>query len=121
MRRSRRPFMPGRAIPILAFVVALCFSAASAHAYNPPVDTAGPLTVRIEGPEEVTQAEVPLPILNAVGISSGSDRMSTTSAVSMATSVPALMAMPRSACARAGAPLRPSRRSPLAELHVGAG
>ena len=32
------------------------------HAFNPPVDTAGPLTVRIEGPEEVTQTDVPLAV-----------------------------------------------------------
>src|SRR6266542_498935 len=44
----------------------------------------------------------------AVATSSGSERISTTSAVSIATSVPAPMAMPRSATARAGASLTPS-------------
>jgi hypothetical protein len=34
----------------------------SALAYNPPVDTAGPLTVRIEGPETATEVETALPI-----------------------------------------------------------
>ena len=40
--------------------------------------------------------------------SAGSDRISTTSAVSIATSVPAPMAMPISAWANAGASLTPS-------------
>src|SRR6266542_2965830 len=51
---------------------------------------------------------VPRPIASAVGMSSGSERISTTSAVSMATSVPAPMAIPRSAAARAGASFTPS-------------
>ncbi len=62
MTRPRTRSMPRHALPILAFVLAPCFSAAPAHAYNPPVDTAGPLTVRIEGPEEVTEADVPSPV-----------------------------------------------------------
>ncbi|MDY0168681.1 MAG: hypothetical protein RBS80_19185 [Thermoguttaceae bacterium] len=33
-----------------------------ALAYNPPVDRAGPLKVTIEGPEEVTEVGVPLPV-----------------------------------------------------------
>src|SRR6266536_305252 len=44
----------------------------------------------------------------AVGTSSGSERIKTTSAVSTATSVPAPIAMPRSAWASAGASLTPS-------------
>ena len=51
---------------------------------------------------------VPFPIRSATGTSSGSDRISTISAVSMATSVPAPIAIPMSACARAGASLTPS-------------
>lgn len=31
-------------------------------AFNPPVDTAGPLTVRIEGPEVVRETDAPLPV-----------------------------------------------------------
>jgi len=37
----------------------LFWSPAISLAYNPPIDTAGPLTVKIEGPEEVTQIDVP--------------------------------------------------------------
>lgn len=37
-------------------------TAVSAFAYNPPIDTAGPLTARIEGPQEVTQLDTPLPV-----------------------------------------------------------
>ncbi len=33
-----------------------------APAYEPPVDTAGPLTVRIVGPEDVTETDVPQPV-----------------------------------------------------------
>lgn len=33
-----------------------------ATAYNPPVDTAGPLTVHIEAPEEVKELETPVPV-----------------------------------------------------------
>ena len=52
--------------------------------------------------------KVPLPIRNAMGTSSGSERIKTTSAVSIATSVPAPMAIPMSAVANAGASLTPS-------------
>ncbi|NUQ60994.1 MAG: hypothetical protein HUU20_00790 [Pirellulales bacterium] len=45
----------------MAWVVCMVI-AANAYAYNPPVDTAGPLTVRIEGPEEVSQLETPVPV-----------------------------------------------------------
>ena len=34
----------------------------AAQAFNPPVDTAGPLTVKIEGPKEVTRIGTPVPI-----------------------------------------------------------
>jgi hypothetical protein len=37
-------------------------SFAAALAYSPPVDTVGPLTVRIEGPETVGETETPLPV-----------------------------------------------------------
>ncbi len=37
-------------------------AATAAYAFNPPVDTAGPLTARIEGPEEVTQIDTPIPV-----------------------------------------------------------
>ena len=39
--------------------LALC---STATAYNPPVDTAGPLCVQIEGPETVTDIAQPLPV-----------------------------------------------------------
>ncbi len=42
--------------------VVLAAQASTAWAYNPPVDTAGPLVVRIEGPEEVTRTDVALPV-----------------------------------------------------------
>ena len=48
--------------PLWLAVVFTLVSAARLCAYNPPVDTAGPLTVRIEGPEEVTQTDVGLPV-----------------------------------------------------------
>jgi len=32
------------------------------HAYNPPLDVAGPLSVRIEGPEVVTETDTPLTV-----------------------------------------------------------
>src|SRR5665647_3262052 len=51
---------------------------------------------------------VPLPMRSATGTSRGSERIRTTSAVSMATSVPAPIATPMSAVARAGASLTPS-------------
>jgi hypothetical protein len=31
-------------------------------AYNPPADTAGPLTIKIDGPQEITRTGVPLPV-----------------------------------------------------------
>ena len=50
----------------------------------------------------------------AIGTSSGSERMSTTSAVSMATSVPAPMAMPRSAWAMGNVDAVADHRHPAA-------
>ena len=62
MRSSRRRSIRQRSIPVLTLALALSFPATPARAYNPPVDTAGPLTVRIEGPEQVTETGVPLPV-----------------------------------------------------------
>ena len=45
----------------LVLALALGGSVPSVWAFDPPVDTAGPLTVRIDGPSEVTQVEVPVP------------------------------------------------------------
>jgi len=47
---------------IVAALLGVGFSSAPLCAYNPPTDTAGPLTVRIEGPEEVTATDVALPV-----------------------------------------------------------
>ena len=41
--------------------IALCL-AATASAYNAPADTAGPLTVTIEGPETLLQTGVAVPV-----------------------------------------------------------
>ena len=49
-------------IVAVAAVLGLGVWPAVVGAFSPPVDTAGPLTVRIEGPEEVTQTGVPLPV-----------------------------------------------------------
>jgi len=43
-------------------VLALCVLAFPAVAFTPPEDTAGPLTVRIEGPAEVTETETAVPV-----------------------------------------------------------
>jgi len=43
-------------------LLACCLPSRFASAYNPPVDTAGPLTVKIEGPQTVTATETPLPV-----------------------------------------------------------
>jgi hypothetical protein len=40
----------------------LLLCALPAFAWNPPTDTAGPLTVRLEGPAEVTRVDVPHPV-----------------------------------------------------------
>lgn len=48
------------AVGVAALVVMLCTAPASA--FEPPVATAGPLTVRIEGPKEVTQLETPVAV-----------------------------------------------------------
>ncbi|MHC4398760.1 MAG: DUF5696 domain-containing protein [Planctomycetota bacterium] len=49
--------------PIVIMIPGLCFLASAALAYNPPVDTAGPLTVRIEGPEEIAETETAAPVV----------------------------------------------------------
>lgn len=50
---------PWRLVLLLA---GLWLGGGQALAFNPPVDTAGPLTVRIEGPDEIAQQEAPVPI-----------------------------------------------------------
>jgi len=47
---------------VLAVLVVLVLVSSFALAYNPPADTAGSLSVRIEGPEVVTKIEEPLPV-----------------------------------------------------------
>jgi uncharacterized protein DUF5696 len=54
-----------RGIPLSVFFSTLLALALSVHpsfAYNPPVDSAGPLKVTIEGPEEVTEIGTELPV-----------------------------------------------------------
>lgn len=46
----------------LLVILGASLVASVAVAFNPPVDTAGPLTVRIEGPGSVTQVGVPFPV-----------------------------------------------------------
>jgi hypothetical protein len=56
----------------LGFVaMALTLFANGASAFDPPVDAAGPLTVRIDGPSEVTHVETPVPV--RVMIENGGD------------------------------------------------
>ncbi|HKI37112.1 MAG TPA: hypothetical protein VKA46_34985, partial [Gemmataceae bacterium] len=43
-------------------VIAAVLFPAVAPAFDPPVDTAGPLRVRIEGPDEITRADTPLEV-----------------------------------------------------------
>ena len=47
---------------VLLGVLTLGLLAQTGFAYNPPVDKAGPLSVTIEGPEEVTETGVALPV-----------------------------------------------------------
>ena len=47
---------------IICCCATFALAANAARAYNPPVETVGPLTVRIEGPETVTQTDAPLPV-----------------------------------------------------------
>ena len=50
-------------VPSVATLVVLVMAwATGAPAFNPPVDTEGPLTVRIEGPEVVREVDAPLPV-----------------------------------------------------------
>ena len=51
-----------RQLAVFAVIVVFVLLGSQALAYNPPVDTAGPLSVRIEGPEVVTRTEEPLPV-----------------------------------------------------------
>jgi hypothetical protein len=53
-------------------VLALAAGVSLLPAYRPAVDTAGPLTVRIEGPEEITQIGAPLPF--ALVLENAADR-----------------------------------------------
>lgn len=46
----------------LAVTLVLLLLARGAWAFNPPVDKAGPLTVRVEGPAEVAETETPQPV-----------------------------------------------------------
>ena len=47
---------------ILCFLSVVLLISQSAPAFNAPKDTAGPLTVRIDGPEKVTETETPVPL-----------------------------------------------------------
>ena len=49
-------------VPATWITLAVLALAVPAMAFNPPVDQAGPLTVRIEGPTEVTETGVALPV-----------------------------------------------------------
>jgi hypothetical protein len=51
-----------KAISLLLVSFAAAASVARVWAYNPPVDSAGPLTVRIAGPATVTETETPVPV-----------------------------------------------------------
>ncbi len=62
---KRKPVRPAGRIPItwlLPAVVLLAVCSPAARAYNPPVDSAGPLTVTIEAPDEVTEVERPIAV-----------------------------------------------------------
>ena len=50
----------------LAAGIVACALVLPAAAFNPPVDTAGSLVVRIEGPEQATETGVPLPVRVAI-------------------------------------------------------
>ncbi|HOW18745.1 MAG TPA: hypothetical protein PLC79_06875, partial [Phycisphaerae bacterium] len=56
--QSRRGSMKQRGL----IVAALCVLAQEASAFDPPVDTAGPLTVRIDAPPDVMRVEEPVPV-----------------------------------------------------------
>jgi len=47
---------------VLDATLALLFAATPVAAFNPPVDTAGPLTVRIEGPDVLHEMETAVPV-----------------------------------------------------------
>lgn len=46
----------------LLLLLVFCLPGSRAPAFDPPVDRVGPLTVRVEGPDVVTQTESPLPV-----------------------------------------------------------
>ena len=50
-----------RPTSLLFTLVLVCPGAQNALAFNPPVDKAGPLTVRIEAPDEIHDLETPIP------------------------------------------------------------
>lgn len=59
------PFIPCRLSSLFAWlfcVLAVLTHTSATSAYNPPVDRAGPLTVRIVAPETVTQTEMPIDV-----------------------------------------------------------
>jgi hypothetical protein len=47
---------------LAGFLLLLVFIPTALLAFNPPVDTAGPLRVRIEGPETIAETETPFPV-----------------------------------------------------------
>ena len=60
----------GGSFAIVVIVAALWIT--PVRAYEPPVDSAGPLTARIEGPEQVTETGVPVDV--GVVLENGADR-----------------------------------------------
>lgn len=54
--------MSRSAVSRLAAVLLTVLPAASALGFDPPVDRAGPVTARIEGPKEVTRLDTPMPV-----------------------------------------------------------
>jgi len=47
---------------LVALIAASWLAAVEAQAFNPPIDTVGPLTARIEAPEEITKAQSPVAV-----------------------------------------------------------
>ena len=47
---------------LIVCLIAVTLPVSAVWAYSPPVDTAGPLLVRIEGPDKVEQADTPYPV-----------------------------------------------------------
>lgn len=50
------------ALPVLTALLVSRLLNSSVCAYNPPVDTAGPLVMRVEGPNVVTKTDEPLAV-----------------------------------------------------------